>query len=81
VLRAWDDTKAAEILARCRKATITRGRVLIIEPLIPDNTAEELPVLLSDTNMLGGDQGCQLISRRIRVDLDIGAPVPPCPLA
>jgi O-methyltransferase domain len=52
VLHDWDDTRAAEILASCRRATTRHGRVLIIERLIPGNPAEALPVLLSDINML-----------------------------
>jgi hypothetical protein len=37
----------------------TRGRVLIVERLIPDDPREAVPVLLSDLNMLllsGGQQ-------------------------
>jgi len=52
VLHDWDDAKAAEILARCRKAVTRHGRVLIIERLIPGDPAEAVPVLLSDINML-----------------------------
>ena len=52
VLHDWDDIKATEILASCRNSMSERGRVLIIERLIPDNPAEALPVLLSDINML-----------------------------
>jgi hypothetical protein len=52
VLHDWDDTKAIEILAACRKAVTSHGRILIIERLIPDDPAEAVPVLLSDINML-----------------------------
>jgi hypothetical protein len=52
VLHDWDDARAAEILAGCRKAVTTHGRVLIVERLIPDDPAQAVPVLLSDINML-----------------------------
>jgi hypothetical protein len=52
VLHDWDDTKATEILAHCRRAVTRHGRVLIIERLIPDDPAQAVPVLLSDINML-----------------------------
>src|SRR5215469_4677369 len=52
VLHDWDDAKAAEILAGCRRAVAGHGRVLIVERLIPDDPAQAVPVLLSDINML-----------------------------
>ena len=52
VLHDWDDTKATEILANCRRAVTRHGRVLIVERLIPDDPAEAVPALLSDINML-----------------------------
>ena len=52
VLHDWDDGRAAQILRACRRAMGTRGRVLIVERLIPDDLREALPVLLSDLNML-----------------------------
>jgi hypothetical protein len=52
VLHDWDDARAAEILAGCRRAVTGHGRVLIVERLIPDDPAQAVPVLLSDINML-----------------------------
>ena len=52
VLHDWDDGRAVQILQACRRAMGTRGRVLIVERLIPDDLREALPVLLSDLNML-----------------------------
>jgi O-methyltransferase domain len=52
VLHDWDDTRATEILAHCRRAVTRHGRVLIIERLIPDDPGQAVPVLLSDINML-----------------------------
>src|SRR5688500_9548240 len=36
ILHDWDDTRAACILERCRDGMSTRGRVLIVEPLLPE---------------------------------------------
>jgi SAM-dependent methyltransferase len=52
VLHDWDDDRAVAILAECRKAMATGGRVLIIERLIPDDPEQAVPTLLSDLNML-----------------------------
>jgi hypothetical protein len=52
VLHDWDDARAAEILASCRKGVTRHGRVLIVERLIADDPAEAVAVLLSDINML-----------------------------
>jgi len=61
VLHDWDDARAAEILAGCHRAVTRHGRVLIVERLIPDDSAQAVPVLLSDINMLvlspGGRSG------------------------
>lgn len=52
VLHDWDDGECVQILQACRRAMGTRGRVLVVERLIPDDPREALPVLLSDLNML-----------------------------
>jgi hypothetical protein len=52
VLHDWDDDRAAQILAHCRRAMAAGGRVLIVERLIPDDPAQAVPALLSDLNML-----------------------------
>ena len=52
VLHDWDDDRCGQILTACRKAMGSRGRVLIVERLIPDDPREAVPVLLSDLNML-----------------------------
>lgn len=52
VLHDWDDARSVQILANCRKAMAADGRVLIVERLIPDESADAVPVLLSDINML-----------------------------
>ena len=52
MLLDWDDARAVQILANCRPAMASGGRVLIIERLIADDPADAVPVLLSDLNML-----------------------------
>jgi hypothetical protein len=58
VLHDWDDGQCVHILQACRRAMGTRGRVLIVERLIPDDPREAAPILLSDLNMLltGGQE-------------------------
>lgn len=54
VLHDWDDDSAARILASCRNALASGGRVLVIERLMPGNATEAaaLPASrLSDVNM------------------------------
>jgi O-methyltransferase domain len=52
VLHDWDDTRAIQILANCRRAMARHSKVLIVERLIPDDVGTAVPVLLSDINML-----------------------------
>ncbi|MEU6151816.1 methyltransferase [Actinosynnema sp. NPDC047251] len=56
VMHDWDDDRAAAILTRCREALPEHGRLLIIEPILPDTVdpagdAREDPYL-SDLNMM-----------------------------
>jgi hypothetical protein len=41
VLHDWDDAQAARILRRCREAMGERGRVLVVEGLLPERAAGE----------------------------------------
>jgi SAM-dependent methyltransferase len=60
VLHDWDDDFAGRILASCRRALATEGRILVIERAMPDNVQEivatRIPVLsditLTDLNMM-----------------------------
>jgi O-methyltransferase domain/Dimerisation domain len=52
VLHDWDEARAIEILANCRRAMPSDGRVLIVERLIAGDLADAVPALLSDINML-----------------------------
>ncbi|WP_192918064.1 methyltransferase [Streptomyces spectabilis] len=53
ILHDWNDDQAAAILGHCRAALPPGGRVLIVEPLVPEAVSSETAGLyLSDLNML-----------------------------
>ncbi|HEX4251433.1 MAG TPA: methyltransferase [Pseudonocardia sp.] len=54
ILHDWDDDRAAMILRRCREAMPARGRIMIIERVLPTTTATGVPrdPTLSDLHML-----------------------------
>jgi hypothetical protein len=52
VLHDWDDSRAVEILRNCRRSMADKGKVVIIERLIPEDASDPVPTLLSDLNML-----------------------------
>jgi len=52
VLHDWDDARSIEIIGNCRRAMASRGRVLIVERLIPEGGSDPIPTLLSDIMML-----------------------------
>jgi hypothetical protein len=77
VIHDWDDTRSIEILRNCRRAMAKRGRVLIVERLIPEDGRDPMPTLLSDINMLvltGGmertnaEYGKLLVAAGLRLD-------------
>lgn len=54
VLHDWDDQRATTILRHCREALPEHGRLLVVEPVLPDAVQDATsPVIyLSDLNML-----------------------------
>lgn len=54
VLHDWDDERATAILRHCRKTLPEHGRLLVVEPVLPDavQDAASPVVYLSDLNML-----------------------------
>ncbi|MBE1536914.1 methyltransferase [Actinomadura algeriensis] len=54
VIHDWDDDLAATILRHIRRVIPDRGRLLIMEPVLPDTVTSVLPaaMYLSDLNML-----------------------------
>lgn len=81
VLHDWDDSRAIDLLRRCRRSMARGGRVLIIERLIPDEPGDAVPTLLSDINMLvitGGQErtNAEYAHLLARAGLTIGAVLP-----
>jgi len=54
IVHDWDDERAATILANCRAAMPADGRLVIVEPVLPNVVPAEAPagLYLSDLNML-----------------------------
>jgi hypothetical protein len=54
VLHDWDDERCATILRHCKSAMPAGGRLLILEPVLPETVdgTMSLPMYLSDLNML-----------------------------
>ena len=54
VLHDWDDERCLTVLRRCRQAVATGGRLLVLEPVLPDrlDTPQALGVVMSDIAML-----------------------------
>lgn len=54
VVHDWDDQQAATILGHIREVLPEDGRLLIIEPVLPDTVGDAVPAImyLSDLNML-----------------------------
>ena len=51
VIHDWDDGRAIRILRNCRRAMAAKGRVLIVDMVVPDTDARSFSKLL-DLNML-----------------------------
>ena len=55
VIHDWDDDRCVTILANCRRAMRADGKVLIVEPVVPETVKPSfalLGVVMSDLNML-----------------------------
>ena len=55
VLHDWNDERAQRILARCREAMDGRGRLLVVERVVPERmaaSAEHRLLAASDLNMM-----------------------------
>nr|WP_240969194.1 methyltransferase [Streptomyces sp. HNM0575] len=54
IIHDWNDAQCATVLGHCREAMTEDGRLLIIEPVMPDTVPHEgvAPPYLSDLNML-----------------------------
>jgi SAM-dependent methyltransferase len=54
ILHDWDDERCAALLRNCRKAIAPDGRLLVVEPVLPDrlDAQEAAGVVMSDIAML-----------------------------
>jgi hypothetical protein len=52
VIHDWDDARAVTLLTRCQQAMQPRGKVVLIERVLPSDSPPSLLVLESDVNML-----------------------------
>ena len=55
VIHDWDDDRCVTILSNCRQAMKADGKVLIVEPVVPETVKPSfarLGVMMSDLNML-----------------------------
>lgn len=68
IIHDWDDERAGAILSRCREAVSEGGRVLLVEPMLPDGPGADGPPVpfLSDLNMMVNTGGRE----RTRADFE-----------
>jgi hypothetical protein len=52
VLHDWDDADAGRILATCRAAMTDRGRLLVVEAILPRRAAEQPAAIRMDLHMM-----------------------------
>jgi hypothetical protein len=55
IMDSWDDARAVTILNNCRAAMTGKGKLLLIERVLPErveNSAKVLPLVMSDLNMM-----------------------------
>ncbi|WP_280443915.1 methyltransferase [Nocardia brasiliensis] len=69
ILHDWDDDRATSILTHIRQVLPATGRLLIMEPVLPDVVDSSIPdtVYLSDLNMLVNNGGRE----RTRTDFEL----------
>ncbi|MQA12012.1 MAG: methyltransferase [Pseudonocardiaceae bacterium] len=86
VIHDWDDERAASILGHCRRVIPEHGRLLIVEPVLPEAVDGSNPAImyLSDLNMLvnlGGRERTrgdfEELYRRAGFELTSVTPLPP----
>jgi len=69
VIHDWDDRRAITILRNCRRAMAEKGRVLIVDMVVPDTDAMSFSKLL-DLNMLAMTGGRERTRAEFRAVLD-----------
>ncbi len=69
IIHDWNDERSQTILSNCRRALNERGKVLLVERIMPEAlepTAEHRMATLSDLNMLRGPGGCERTEHEFR---------------
>jgi hypothetical protein len=69
VVHDWDDSRAITILRNCRRAMAEKGRVLLVDMVVPDTDAVSFSKLL-DLNMLAMTGGRERTKAEFRALLD-----------
>ena len=69
VIHDWDDRRALRILRNCRRAMTEKGRLLIVDMVVPDTDATSFSKLL-DLNMLAMTGGRERTQAEFRALLD-----------
>jgi len=52
VVDSFEDTKAVAVLANCRQAMGARGRLLLVEPVLPDRIGTEAPQTVQEEMLM-----------------------------
>ena len=69
VIHDWDDRRAIRILKNCRRAMGEKGRVLLVDMVVPDTDAMSFSKLL-DLNILAMTGGRERTKAEFRALLD-----------
>lgn len=69
VIHDWDDRRAIKILGNCRRAMAGKGKLLIVDMVVPDSDARSFSKLL-DLNMLAMTGGQERTKDEFRALLD-----------
>ncbi|HZP44891.1 MAG TPA: methyltransferase [Candidatus Binataceae bacterium] len=62
IIHDWNDERSIKILRNCRQALPARGKLLLVERLMPERleaNADHRAVVTGDLNMLRGPGGCE----------------------
>jgi ubiquinone/menaquinone biosynthesis C-methylase UbiE len=75
IIHDWNDERCVRILHNCRRVLQRGARLIVIDRVVPDKlepNVENLSVVMSDLNMLGGIGGCERTESEFRDLLAMG---------
>jgi O-methyltransferase domain/Dimerisation domain len=75
IIHDWSDERCIRILRNCRRVLKRGARLIVIDRVVPDElepTVDNLSVVMSDLNMLGGIGGCERPESEFRDLLAMG---------